>query len=97
MEFQNCGINTILVQKDEVLQDDQEVAKEFDTSLNNTDSALVINKSCCIINHNSKNIVDPLDRAKEMYKYHTSIILIKERVDIQNKFPLGAKSQKMLN
>ena len=39
-----------------------------------------------MINRNSRNIVDPIDRAIEMYKYHPRIILIKEKVDNQNKF-----------
>ena len=39
-----------------------------------------------MINRNSRNIVDPIDRAIEMYKYHPRIILIEEKVDNQNKF-----------
>ena len=39
-----------------------------------------------MINRNSRNIVDPIDRAIEMYKYHPRIILVKEKVDNQNKF-----------
>ena len=39
-----------------------------------------------MINRNSRNIVDPIDRAIEMYRYHPRIILIKEKVDNQNKF-----------
>ena len=49
---------------------------------------LNINENSSIINQNFQNVDDPVDRAIEMYKYHSSIILISnKKVDNQNKFP----------
>lgn len=63
--------------------DDQEIAKELNTFLKNAISTLDINKNYFLINHNTHNIDDPIH---DTYKYHPSIILIKETVDNQNKF-----------
>ena len=38
------------------------------------------------MNQNFQNVDDPVDRAMEIYKYHPSIILIKKKLDNQNKF-----------
>ena len=57
-----------------------------DNSFKNAPSTLNANKNSFIISYNFQNIVDPIGRAIEMYKYHASIVLIKDKVDNQNKF-----------
>ena len=55
------------MEKDELMQDEQEIAQELNTFFKNTASTLNINGNSFIINHNSHNIIDPiLDRAIEM-------------------------------
>ena len=46
-----------------------------------TISTLDIYEYSFIINHNSKNIVDPTGRVIEIYKYHPSIICLKAKVE----------------
>ena len=59
---------------------------EKDNSFKNAPSTLNANENSFIISYNFQNIVDPIGRAIEMYKYHASIVLIKDKVDNQNKF-----------
>lgn len=41
------------------------------------------------VNENSRNIAYSIDRAIELYKYHPSIILIKEKIRIKTSFHLS--------
>ena len=67
-----------LVEKDELMQDEQEIAQELNTFFKNTASTLNINGNSFIINHNSHNIIDPiLDRAIEMYNAIQTSTLVK--------------------
>ena len=59
---------------------------EKDNFFKNAVSTLNTNEKFFIISYNFQNIVDPIGRAIEMYKYHPSIVLIKDKVDNQNKF-----------
>ena len=71
------------MEKYEVMYDDQRIAKELNTIFKKAIPTLDINENSFIINHNSHNIADSIN---DIYKYHPSIILIKEKVDNQNKF-----------
>ena len=76
--FSNKGSfegNIKLVEKDEVLQDNKQIAEESNTFSKSAVSSLDINENSSIINENLRNIDDPVDRAIEIYKYHPSIIL----------------------
>lgn len=57
------------MEKDDVMQYDEEIAKKL-----NDFTQTVVSK--LDINENSRNIADSIDRAIELYKYHPSIILI---------------------
>ena len=70
------GSNIQLIKYDELLQDDQKIADELNTFFKNAVSNLNINKNTYIINHNSGNLLDPVDKAICKYKFHLSILLI---------------------
>ena len=74
------------MEKDEILQDDTKIAEELNTFLKNAVSKLDVNENASIINQNFHNFDDPVDRAIEMYKYHSSTILINQKTGNQNKF-----------
>ena len=78
--------NIKLVEKDEGLQNNKEIAEELNTFFESAVSSLNINENSSIINQNFRYIDDPLDIAIEVYNYHLSIILINNKVDNQNKF-----------
>ena len=77
------------MEKDEVLQDDKKIAEELNTFLKNVVSTLDINENSSIINQNFQNFDDPVDRAIVMYKYHPSIILIHQKMEIKINFHLN--------
>ena len=78
--------NIKLMEKDQILLDDKKIAVELNTFFKNAVSTLDINENSTIITQNFQNFDDPVDRAIEMYKYHPSIILIKQKIGNQNKF-----------
>ena len=49
-------------------------------------STLDINENSYIINPDSKNIPDPIEKAKSRYKFHPSILLINDKIVNQDKF-----------
>lgn len=46
--------------------------------LKNAFSTLDIHENSFIINHNSRNILDPIDTATGMYKYQNTMLVKKE-------------------
>lgn len=81
--FSNKGYRgTNIMEKDDVMQYDEEIAKKL-----NDFTQTVVSK--LDINENSRNIADSIDRAIELYKYHPSIILIKEKIRIKTSFHLS--------
>ena len=62
------GSNIQLVKDNELLQDDQKIADELNTFFKNAVSNLNINENTYIINHNSGNLSDPVDKAICKYK-----------------------------
>lgn len=70
------------MEKEDVMQYDEEIAKKL-----NDFTQTVVSK--LDINENSRNIADSIDRAIELYKYHPSIILIKEKIRIKTSFHLS--------
>ena len=86
----NLGPNIKLVKKNELLQNDQEIANELNTSFKDTDSNLEINENPYIINQVSDDVLDPVEKCINKYKFHTSILLIKTRIKIQNLFSFHA-------
>ena len=47
----------------------------------NAVSTLDIKENSYIINHNIPHITDPIEKAIEKYKFHPSILLIKEKTN----------------
>ena len=68
-----------LVQNDELLQDDKNIAEEVNTFFKNAVLTLDIKENSYITNHNIPYITDPIDKAIEKYKFHPSILLTKEK------------------
>ena len=73
------GSNIQLVESNEFLQNDQNIADELNTFLKNA-------KHTYTINHDSGNLSDPVDKAICKYKFHPSILLIKSKLENQKQF-----------
>ena len=75
------GSNIQLVKDSKSLQDDQKIADELNIFLKNAVSNLNIIDNTYIINHNSGNISHQVDKAICKYKFHPSILLIKNKLE----------------
>ena len=80
------GSNIQLVEDNELLQDDQKIADKLNTFFTNAVSNLNINENTYIINHDSGDLSDPVDKAICKYKFHPSILLIKSKLESQKLF-----------
>ena len=80
------GSNIQLVEDNELLKDDQKIADELNTFFKTAVSNLKIYENTYIINHDSGNLSDPLDKAICKYKFHPSILLIKSKLKYQKLF-----------
>ena len=78
-----------LVEKNELIQNDQEIANELNTFFKDTFSNLEINENPHI-NQVSDNILDPIENCINKYKFHPGILLIENRIKIQNLFSFHA-------
>ena len=76
----NYGSQIKLVEKDEVLQDDDQIAKELNKFFMNAVSTLNIKENRFITNRSSDGITDPVDKAIDKYKFHPSILLIQKHL-----------------
>ena len=76
----NYGSQIKLVEKDEVLQDDDLIAKELNKCFKNAVSTLNIKENRFITNRSSDGITDPVDKAIDKYKFHPSILLIQKHL-----------------
>ena len=72
----NYGSQIKLVAKDEVLQDDDLIAKELNKFFKNAVSTLNVKEDRFTTNRSSDGITDPVDIAIDKYKFHPSILLI---------------------
>ena len=86
----NLGPNIKLVEKNELIQNDQEIANELNTFFKDTVSNLHVNENPYIINQVSDDILDPAEKCINKYKFHPSILLIKNWIKIQNLFSFYA-------
>ena len=80
----DLGPNIKLVEKNELIQNDQEIANELNTFFKDTVSNLNINENPYIINQVSDDSLDPVEKCINQYKFYPSILLIKNRIKIQN-------------
>ena len=69
--------NIQLVEHNELLQDDEKISDELNTFFKNAVSNLNINENTYIINHDSGNFSDPVEKAICKYKFRPSSLLIK--------------------
>ena len=80
--FSNKGIfgNKIkLVENDELLKDDKNIAEEMNNFFKNAVLTLDIKENSYITNHNISYITDSIEKTIEKYKFHPSILIIKEK------------------
>ena len=82
----NCGANIKLVEGEEVLQNDKEIAEKLNEFFKNAVSTLGITENCFVINEEYKNISDPVQRAIVKVKSHPSISLVKNKITNRNNF-----------
>ena len=86
----DLGPNIKLVEKNELIQNDQEIANELNTFFKDTVSNLNINENPYIINQVSDDSLDPVEKCINKYKFHPSILLIKNQIKIQYLFSFHA-------
>ena len=86
----DLGPNIKLVEKNELIQNDQEIANELNTSFKDTVKNLNINENPYITNQVSDDSLDPVEKCINKYKFHPSMLLIKNRIKIQNLFSFHA-------
>ena len=86
----DLGPNIKLVEKNELIQNDQEITNGLNTFFKYTVSNLKINENPYIINQVSDGILDPVEKCINKCKFHPSILLIKNRIKIQNLFSFHA-------
>ena len=67
-----------------MLQNDQEIANELNTFFKNTVSILEINENPYIINQFSDDILDPVEKCIDNYEFRWSMLLNRNRINIQN-------------
>ena len=72
------------------MQNDQEMPNELNTVFKDTVSNLEINENPYIINQVSNDILDLVEKYINKYKFHQSILLIKNRIKIQYFFSFHA-------
>ena len=72
------------------MQNDQEMPNELNTVFKDTVSNLEINENPYIINQVSNDILDLVEKYINKYKFHPSILLIKNRIKIQYFFSFHA-------
>ena len=82
----NLGQKIKSVEKNELLQNDQEIANELSTIFKNTAWSLVVIENPYIINQVSDDILDLAEKCINKYQLNRSILLIKNRFNIQNLF-----------
>ena len=82
----NYGSQIKLVEKDEVLQDDDLIAKELNKFFKNVVSTLNIKENKFITNSSSDGITDPADKAIDKYTFHPSILLIQKHLKNHDLF-----------
>ena len=73
-----------------MIQNDQEIANKLNIFFKDIVSNLKTNKNLYIINQVSDDILDPVEKYINKYKFHPSILLIKNRIKILNLFSFHA-------
>ena len=79
-------MNIQFVEDNELLQDNQKTADKLNTFCKNEVSNVNIYENTYIINHDSGNLSDQVDKAICKCKFHPSNLLIKSKLENQNFF-----------
>ena len=80
------GANIKLVEEEEVLQNDSEIARKLNEFFKNAVSTLGITENSFVINEKYKNTSDPVQRAIVKFESRPSISLIKNKITNGNNF-----------
>ena len=87
----DLGPNIKLVEKNELIKNDQEIANDLNTFFRkDTVSNLNINENPYIIDQVSDDSLDLVEKWINKCKFQPSILLIKNRIKIQNLFSFNA-------
>ena len=81
------------MENEEILKDDTEIAEELNLSFSNAIKSLNIAENTYIINKVSDNLIDPVVRAIETFKTHSSVLMIKGNISQENNFSFTEVSQ----
>ena len=87
------GRNIKLIEKEEILKGDTEIAEELNRFFSYAVKSLNIAENTCITNRVSDSLKDLVARAKEKFKTHLSILIIKGKILQGNKFSFTEVSQ----
>ena len=85
-EKNNCKPKIMLVQGNEIIEKDDKLVETFNTFFKEAVSKLDIKENIDIINLDLSDCEDPVDIAIEKFKYHPSILKIKEMVSNNIEF-----------
>lgn len=86
--FSNSGGGSqkiTLVKDDKIISKDEEVAETFNEFFKNSVKSLNIPENSCLTG-NTRNLTDPIDIIIKKFENHPSILNIKDKIDIDNKF-----------
>ena len=87
------GRNIKLIEKEEILKDDTEIAEGLNLFFSDAVKSLNIAENTYITNRVSDNLKHPVTRAIEKYKNHPSVLIIKDKIFQGNKFSFFEVSQ----
>ena len=87
------GRNIKLIEKEEILKDDTEIAEELNLFFSNAFKSLNIAENTCITNRVFDNLKDPVARAIGKFKTHPSVLIIKDKIFQGNNFSFTEVSQ----
>ena len=87
------GRNIKLIENEEILKDDTQIAEELNLFFSNAVKSLNIAENNYITNRVSDNLKDPVTRAIEKFKTDPSVLIINDKIFQGNKFPFTEVSQ----
>ena len=82
----NIGLNINLVEKNGLLQNNQEIANELNTFLKRTVSNLETNHNPYITNQVLDDILYQVEKCINKYQFHPSILLIQIKLSFKSFF-----------
>ena len=78
--------NITLVDNDEIVSDDTEVAERFNCFFKNAVNKLDISENKFLLNNVNQNVIDRVEKAIDKFQIHPSILSINENVTSESKF-----------